>query len=78
VCDLQMDGMDGLEFIQRISATGQVGAIIVSSGLPRDVRRAVRQMGALLGVNMLGDIGKPLQADALQPLLELALSQRPV
>ncbi|HCT05216.1 EAL domain-containing protein [Pseudomonas sp. P7548] len=78
VCDLQMDGMDGLEFIQRISATGQVGAIIVSSGLPWDVRRAVRQMGALLGVNMLGDIGKPLQAEALQPLLELALSQRPV
>lgn len=78
VCDLQMDGMDGLEFIQRISATGQVGAIIVSSGLPWDVRRAVRQMGALLGVNMLGDISKPLQAQTLQPLLELALSQRPV
>lgn len=77
VCDLQMDGMDGLEFIQRISATGQVGAIIVSSGLPWDVRRAVRQMGALLGLNMLGDIGKPLLAEALQPLLELALSQRP-
>ncbi|OIN47328.1 EAL domain-containing response regulator [Pseudomonas costantinii] len=77
VCDLQMDGMDGLEFIQRISATGQVGAIIVSSGLPWDVRRAVRQMGALLGMNMLGDVGKPLQAEALQPLLELALSQRP-
>ncbi|MBC2381369.1 EAL domain-containing response regulator [Pseudomonas sp. WS 5106] len=78
VCDLQMDGMDGLEFIQRISATGQVGAIIVCSGLPWDVRRAVRQMGALLGVNMLGDISKPLQAQTLQPLLELALSKRPV
>ena len=77
VCDLQMDGVDGLEFIQRISATGQVGAIIVSSGLPWDVRRAVRQMGALLGVNMLGDVGKPLQVEALQPLLELAVNQRP-
>lgn len=76
VCDLQMDGMDGLEFIQRISATGQVGAIIVSSGLPGDVRRAVSQMGALLGVNMLGDIGKPLQIETLQPLLERVLSNR--
>ena len=74
VCDLQMDGMDGLEFIQRISATGQVGAIIVCSGLPGDVRRAVSQMGALLGVNMLGDTGKPLQMEALQPLLERVLS----
>ncbi|MFL1494003.1 EAL domain-containing response regulator [Pseudomonas antarctica] len=76
VCDLQMEGMDGLEFIQRISATGQVGAIIVSSGLPGDVRRAVSQMGALLGVNMLGDTGKPLQAETLQLLLERALSTR--
>jgi EAL domain-containing protein (putative c-di-GMP-specific phosphodiesterase class I)/CheY-like chemotaxis protein len=76
VCDLQMDGMDGLEFIQRISATGQVGAIIVSSGLPGDVRRAVSQMGALLGVNMLGDTGKPLQVETLQLLLERALSTR--
>ncbi|AZF16586.1 EAL domain-containing protein [Pseudomonas sp. R3-18-08] len=78
VCDLQMDGMDGLEFIQRISAAGQVGAIIVSSGLPGDVRLAVRQMGALLGVNMLGDVGKPLLKETLQPLLELALRQGPV
>ncbi|WP_314385197.1 EAL domain-containing response regulator [Pseudomonas brenneri] len=76
MCDLQMDGMDGLEFIQRISATGQVGAIIVSSGLPWDVRRAVSHMGALLGVNMLGDTGKPLQMETLQPLLERALSTR--
>ncbi|NMX94848.1 MULTISPECIES: EAL domain-containing response regulator [unclassified Pseudomonas] len=74
VCDLQMEGMDGLEFIQRISAHGQVGAIIVSSGLPGDVRRAVSQMGALLGVNMLGDTGKPLQIETLQPLLERVLS----
>ncbi|MHA6578644.1 EAL domain-containing response regulator [Pseudomonas yamanorum] len=74
LCDLQMEGMDGLEFIQRISATGLVGAIIVSSGLPGDVRRAVSQMGALLGVNMLGDIGKPLQLEMLQPLLERVLS----
>lgn len=78
VCDLQMDGMDGLEFIQRISANGQVGGIIISSCLPWDVRRAVEQMGALLGVNMLGDVGKPLQVGALRQLLELALGKRPL
>lgn len=78
VCDLQMEGMDGLAFIQRISAAGQVGAIIISSGLPGDVRLAVRQMGELLGVNMLGDVGKPLLKQTLQPLLELALREGPV
>lgn len=78
VCDLQMEGMDGLAFIQRISAAGQVGAFIISSGLPGDVRLAVRQMGELLGVNMLGDVGKPLLKQTLQPLLELALREGPV
>lgn len=78
VCDLQMEGMDGLAFIQRISAARQVGAIIISSGLPGDVRLAVRQMGELLGVNMLGDVGKPLLKQTLQPLLELALKEGPV
>ncbi|MFL1548049.1 hypothetical protein ACI77I_02915 [Pseudomonas sp. D47] len=32
-CDLEMEGVGELEFIQRISAIGQVDAIIVSSGL---------------------------------------------
>ncbi|MFJ2388675.1 response regulator [Pseudomonas koreensis] len=30
LCDLQMEGMDGLEFIQRIGASGQVRSIISS------------------------------------------------
>lgn len=77
LCDLQMEGMDGLEFIQRAGATGQVGAIIISSYLPFDVRRTVRQMGALLGLHMLGDIGKPLQAETLRQLLEDYLSRQP-
>lgn len=77
LCDLQMEGMDGLEFIQRAGATGQLGAIIISSYLPFDVRRTVRQMGALLGLHMLGDIGKPLQAETLRQLLEDYLSRQP-
>ena len=40
LCDLQMEGMDGVEFIQRVGASGQVGSIIISSSLPADLRRA--------------------------------------
>lgn len=69
VCDLQMDGMDGLAFLRRVGRTGQVRSIIVSSALSADLRCAAHQLIALLGLELLGDAGKPLYAAVLQPLL---------
>ncbi|MGY2041478.1 EAL domain-containing response regulator [Pseudomonas pergaminensis] len=77
LCDLQMEGMDGLEFIQRAGTTGQLDAVLISSCMPSDVRRAVRQMGSLLGLNMLGDVTKPLQVDTLRQFLKEYLCRRP-
>ncbi|NWC96539.1 MULTISPECIES: EAL domain-containing protein [unclassified Pseudomonas] len=77
LCDLQMKGMDGVEFIQRAGGSGQLGAIIIGSDLPCDVRRAVGQMGESLGLRMLGEVGKPLQGEALGPMLEACLTVEP-
>jgi len=70
LCDLCMDGMDGLEFLQQVGHSGLVGSVIISSSLSADVRRTVQQIVSLLGLEMLGDVGKPLQAHALETLLK--------
>lgn len=70
VCDLQMEGVDGLAFLCRAGQSGQIGAVLLSSALSADLRRAAQQVIALLGLQLLGDVGKPLPAKELQALLD--------
>ena len=44
VCDLQMEGMDGLAFLRRAGQSGQIGAVLLSSALSADLRRAAQQV----------------------------------
>lgn len=70
LCDLQMEGMDGIEFIQRVGGGAQVESIIITSSLSTNLRRAVGQIVSELNLKFLGDLSKPLQLDALQTLLD--------
>ncbi|WP_458375669.1 EAL domain-containing response regulator [Pseudomonas pergaminensis] len=77
LCDLQMEDREGLEFILRAGGAGQLGTVLITSCLPYDVGRAVRQIGALLGLNIIMDVAMPLRAGSLRKHLDSYLSRRP-
>jgi len=77
LCDLKMEDREGLEFILRAGGAGQLGTVLITSCLPYDVGRAVRQIGALLGLSIIMDVAVPLRADSLRKHLDGYLSRRP-
>ena len=69
VCDLEMPGMDGVEFIRRVAERGLASAVVIASGLDRRVLSAVQSVSEGYGLQVLGAVEKPLTARRLGELL---------
>ncbi|WP_439870554.1 EAL domain-containing response regulator [Pseudomonas syringae] len=70
ICDLQMEGPDGLELIRFMAENGLARALIIVSCSAACVLEGVAQLALAQGLNVLGYMQKPASAGALYELLE--------
>jgi DNA-binding SARP family transcriptional activator/CheY-like chemotaxis protein len=71
VCDIDMPGMDGVEFIRNVAERGLASAVVIASGLDSSVLAAVQDVSEGYGLQVLGAVEKPLTARRLSELLSL-------
>lgn len=71
ICDLDMPGMDGMEFIRHLGESGIPVSIILASALERNLVASVETMTEAYGMRLLGVVEKPLTPGKLGPLIEL-------
>jgi EAL domain-containing protein (putative c-di-GMP-specific phosphodiesterase class I)/CheY-like chemotaxis protein len=69
ISDLDMPGMDGMEFVRNLGETGVNVSIILASALDRKLLASIQTMSEAYGINLLGVIEKPITPEKLLPLI---------
>lgn len=77
ITDLDMPRMDGIELIRHVAEQRLAQAVIIASGLEPALLHSVEQMARAYGLQVLGNVEKPLGRERLAALLRGYSKQSP-
>lgn len=76
VCDLNMPGNDGFQFMEQLGTRGFAGGIVLVSGMDARTLNSASLMARFHRLNFLGTLAKPVDPAALRMLVQVAPGAR--
>jgi EAL domain-containing protein (putative c-di-GMP-specific phosphodiesterase class I)/CheY-like chemotaxis protein len=77
ISDLDMPGMDGMEFMRHVGQANRPVSVILSSALDAALISSVETMTKAYGITLLGAMSKPVTRDKLRDLIEKFVAPKP-